>query len=59
MLNVPLWTEIFLENREALLPRIARFEESLDKIKGLIAAGQGEALQETLKIVRDRRSAME
>ncbi|MDR2631499.1 MAG: prephenate dehydrogenase, partial [Spirochaetaceae bacterium] len=34
MLNVPLWTEIFLENRNALLRRITQFEESLDKIKG-------------------------
>jgi prephenate dehydrogenase len=58
MLNVPLWTELFRENRVELLRRIAQFEGSLEKIKGLIAGEQKEELQETLKTVRDRRSAM-
>jgi prephenate dehydrogenase len=58
MLNVPLWTEIFLENRNALLRRITQFEESLDKIKGFIAGEQKAELQETLRIVRNRRAAM-
>ncbi|MDR2029443.1 MAG: prephenate dehydrogenase [Treponema sp.] len=58
MLNVPLWTEIFLENRTALLRRITQFEESLDKIKELIAGKQKAQLEETLSIVRNRRAAM-
>jgi prephenate dehydrogenase len=58
MLNVPLWTEIFLENRNALLHRITQFEESLHKIKNLITGKQKEGLQEALRIVRDRRAAM-
>jgi prephenate dehydrogenase len=58
MLNVPLWTEIFLENREALLEQIARFEGSLDKLKGFIAGEQRGELEAALRAVRDRRMAM-
>ncbi|MDR1107999.1 MAG: prephenate dehydrogenase [Spirochaetaceae bacterium] len=58
MLNVPLWTELFQENQEALIERIVQFEESLDKIKGFIAAGRRDALEQTLQTVRDRRAAM-
>ncbi|MDR2758860.1 MAG: prephenate dehydrogenase [Spirochaetaceae bacterium] len=58
MLNIPMWTEIFLENRVELLRRIEQFEGSLDKIKGFIAGKQKEELQETLRIVRNRRAAM-
>ena len=46
------------ENREALLERIEGFEESLDKLKGLIAEGRREALERELALVRDRRAAM-
>ncbi|MDR2662765.1 MAG: prephenate dehydrogenase [Treponema sp.] len=58
MLNAPMWTEIFLENSEKLLGRIARFEKSLDEIKALIAAGRGPELETRLAAVRDRRCAM-
>jgi prephenate dehydrogenase len=58
MLNVPLWTEIFLENSDVLLQRIDQFEGSLEKIRRLIAAGRREALQETLEPVRDRRTRL-
>jgi prephenate dehydrogenase len=58
MLNVPMWTELFLENKTELLCRIEQFEDSLDALKGLIAGGQGEALEQRLGAVRDRRSAM-
>ncbi|MDR0689066.1 MAG: prephenate dehydrogenase [Spirochaetaceae bacterium] len=58
MLNVPLWTELFRENRMELLRRIEQFEGSLEKIKGLITGEEKEKLQEVLKTVRDRRAAM-
>jgi prephenate dehydrogenase len=58
MLNVPLWTEIFLENSDVLLQRIGQFEGSIKKIRRLIAAGRREALQETLETVRDRRTRL-
>jgi prephenate dehydrogenase len=58
MLNAPQWTELFLENRASLLPRISQFEASLNKLKTCIESGQKDALQKTLQRVRERRSAM-
>jgi prephenate dehydrogenase len=58
MLNAPMWTELFIENREALLKRIGQFERSLDALRDLIAAGKGEELEERLRAVRERRGAM-
>jgi prephenate dehydrogenase len=58
MLNVPMWTELFIENRDCLLERIRRFEESLDALKGLIGAGAAEELRDRLSVVRERRAAM-
>ncbi|MDR2028992.1 MAG: prephenate dehydrogenase [Treponema sp.] len=58
MLNAPMWTELFLENREKLLERIEQFEGSLDTLKHLIRQGADKDLRETLQAVRERRSAM-
>ena len=58
MLNAPMWTELFIENRDCLLDRIQRFEESLDTLKGLIRAGAAEELRGRLRAVRERRAAM-
>jgi prephenate dehydrogenase len=58
MLNAPMWTEIFLENRDKLLGRIAQFEQSLDEIKMLIEECRAGELQARLETVRERRSAM-
>jgi prephenate dehydrogenase len=58
MLNAPMWTELFLENKTELLSRIAQFEGSLDALKALIAGGDGAALEARLEAVRERRAAM-
>jgi prephenate dehydrogenase len=58
MLNAPMWTELFLENRQELLRRIEQFEGSLDRLKGLIAGGEEDRLRETLQTVRERRGGM-
>jgi prephenate dehydrogenase len=58
MLNAPMWTELFIENRDCLLDRIRQFEGSLETLKELINAGAAEELQERLCAVRDRRAAM-
>jgi len=58
MLNAPMWTEIFIENRDALLDRIEQFETSLDELKLLINGAQAEELEKRLKSVRDRRTQM-
>jgi len=58
MLNAPMWTEIFIENREALLDRIGQFETSLDELKLLISGAKAEELEKRLMSVRDRRTQM-
>jgi len=58
MLNAPMWTEIFIENRSALLDRIEQFEKSLDALKTLIGGVQAAELEKRLEVVRDRRTAM-
>jgi prephenate dehydrogenase len=58
MLNAPMWTEIFIENREMLIERVNQFEKSLGEIKILIGEARAAELEEKLKIVRDRRMKM-
>jgi prephenate dehydrogenase len=58
MLNASMWTELFLENKTALLRRIDQFAESLDAFRALVAGSHGEALERRLEAVRERRSAM-
>jgi prephenate dehydrogenase len=58
ILNAPMWTELFIENRDCLLDRIRRFEESLAALTGLIQTGAAEELRERLSAVRERRAAM-
>jgi prephenate dehydrogenase len=58
MLNAPMWTEIFIENRSALLSRIEQFEKSLDELKAMIARGRENELEKRLSVIRDRRTAM-
>jgi prephenate dehydrogenase len=58
MLNVPQWTELFLENKRELLARIAQFEGSLDTLKTLINEERKDDLQAYLQTARDRRAGM-
>jgi prephenate dehydrogenase len=58
MLNAPMWTEIFIENRAALLERINRFENSLDELKVLINGAKAGDLEKRLALIRDRRLSM-
>ncbi|MDR2495414.1 MAG: prephenate dehydrogenase [Spirochaetaceae bacterium] len=58
MLNAPMWTEIFLENRRELLDRIRQFRGSLDRLEDLIRKEDSEGLERTLQNVRERRSRM-
>jgi prephenate dehydrogenase len=57
-LNVPMWTELFIENRRELLERISLFEGSLGTLKNLIAGEREKELEEKLAQIRDRRMLM-
>ncbi len=58
MLNAPMWTELFLDNKDELLLCINRFESSLDKLKMMIAQDEKHELIETLTKIRQRRMGM-
>jgi prephenate dehydrogenase len=58
MINAPLWTELFLANRQELLAHINSFESALEHFKSLIGQSDGAALCESLENVRLKRMAM-
>jgi prephenate dehydrogenase len=58
LINAPLWTELFLSNREKLLERIDSFEKSLRRVKEMVADSDYERLCRTLQDIRAKRTAM-
>ncbi|MCM1322441.1 MAG: prephenate dehydrogenase [Bacteroides sp.] len=59
MINAPLWTELFLENRAELLAHISAFEDALGRIKKCIGSCNAAELQDILEQVRARRIIMQ
>ncbi|MBN8508735.1 MAG: prephenate dehydrogenase/arogenate dehydrogenase family protein [Burkholderiales bacterium] len=51
-----MWRDILLANREEVLRQSARFRQALDALEQVIAAGNGEALQELLRVASDGRA---
>lgn len=58
MMNCPMWTELFLANRENLTAEIRSFRSSLDRLETLIARGDGGNLRELLRQTGLRRTEM-
>ncbi len=58
MINAPLWTELFIENKEELLHHIEVFEKSLSHFKNSIMKSDSETLMKSLERIRARRIAM-
>jgi prephenate dehydrogenase len=58
MINAPLWSELFLSNRAALISRIETFEQSLAVFKTMLKTENAPALQNALHAVREKRLAM-
>ena len=56
--HAPLWTELFLANKNELLNHIESFEKSLDKLKKQIQDEENKNLQENLELVRSKRILM-
>lgn len=57
-INAPLWTELFLLNKAALLPHIERFEASLNTLKRAIENDDSKTLTAFLDAVREKRINM-
>jgi prephenate dehydrogenase len=58
MINAPLWTELFLLDKEELLRHIENFEKQLDFIKQKIKQDDAAGLEKYLTDVRKRRMNM-
>lgn len=58
MINAPLWTELFLSNKDALLPHVDAFLDSMQKFRAAIADDDAESLERYLATVRTKRALM-
>lgn len=58
-INEVMWTELFLENKEALLKKINDFEKELDKLKKHIEKNDKESILEYLKSAKEKRKVFD
>ena len=58
MINAPLWTELFLSNKEKLLNHIETFKEQINIIEDLIKKEDAAGLKALLEDVRKKRIQM-
>ena len=58
MINAPLWTELFISNKEKLIAHIENFEKQMEKFKRLIKEEDADSLRETLSHTREQRLKM-
>ncbi len=58
MINAPLWTELFISNKEKLVAHIENFEKQMEKFKRLIKEEDADSLRETLSHTREQRLKM-
>ncbi len=59
MINAPLWTELFLENKDKLLPHIKSLGDQLKLFEEMIQNDEREKMEEVLRNVRLHRQAMQ
>ncbi len=58
MINAPLWTELFIENKEELVNHIEKFESSLSKLKDFVKNADANNMIQNLQKVREKRIEM-
>jgi prephenate dehydrogenase len=58
MINAPLWTELFISNKDKLVKHIENFEKQLEIIKNYISSGDEKKLKELLSDTREKRLLM-
>ncbi|MCQ2575600.1 MAG: prephenate dehydrogenase [Treponema sp.] len=58
MINAPMWTELFISNKEKLCKHIENFEKQMDLFKKYIAEEDSENLKAMLEDTREKRMRM-
>nr|MCR5605283.1 prephenate dehydrogenase [Treponema sp.] len=58
MINAPLWTELFISNKEKLVAHIENFEKQMDSFKKAIASEDNNTLKALLEDTREKRIRM-
>ncbi len=58
MINAPLWTELFISNKEKLVRHIENFEKQIDLFKKYISEEDSEKLVDLLSDTREKRLRM-
>lgn len=58
MINAPLWTELFISNKDILCNHIENFQKQLDLMKNFIQSENSEKLKNMLDDVRTKRIKM-
>lgn len=58
MINAPLWTELFLANKEKLVEHICNFEAQIERFKNFIQNDDAENLKNILEDTREKRLKM-
>ncbi|MBR1404201.1 MAG: prephenate dehydrogenase [Treponema sp.] len=58
MINAPLWTELFISNKEKLVSHIENFEKQMERFKKYIAEEDAESLKAMLTHTREQRLKM-
>lgn len=58
MINEKLWSQLFLDNKEALINEIDMFQKELENIKNAILSGKKELLEERFISSRKKREVM-
>ena len=58
MINAPLWTELFIANKDKLVQHIDNFEKQMERFKQYIQDEDREALKEALCHTREQRLKM-
>lgn len=58
MINAPLWTELFISNKEKLVAHIENFEKQMERFKKYISQEDSENLRQMLTHTREQRLKM-
>lgn len=58
MINAPLWTELFIANKEKLVAHIERFEKQMERFKQYINSEDSDNLRDMLSHTREQRLRM-